>query len=231
MDSALIVFAKPPVPGSVKTRLASMLSEEEAARLYGAFVRDTLLQYATLGVHVRLYWAGDTAMLPSWLDVGSASVHSQKGRGLGARIRTAFAESFDAGYKRLVIAGTDSPTLPIDYVRDAFTALKMSRSVVLGPCEDGGFYLLGMRSMHEILFRGMRYSQPDVFMQTFARAVSIAARITVLPSWYDVDTPDTLKRLFLDVAKERQRVLHTADVLENLSSRYPEFFSANHRRA
>ncbi len=222
---ALLVFAKVPVPGHVKTRLTALLSEEEAARLYAAFLQDALTQYQSLGVDVRLYLGPSSEKLDPALADLATSVHNQHGDGLGARMQHAFLESFMAGYERLVIIGTDHPTLPSVFITQAFDALVDPLSVSLGPSEDGGYYLLGMNDLFPELFRAMTYSHPDVFRQTLDRAMASQAGITVLPEWYDVDTPETLLRLVRDLEPQGQ-ARQTRDVVASLVVDYPSLQTA-----
>ena len=198
--AALLVFAKAPVPGTVKTRLTGLLTEAEAAELYEAFLRDSLDAYRTLSVDVRLYLAGDAEALPPDLVPDGVTLHAQRGDGLGARMAAAFAETFVAGYGRVAIIGTDHPTLPLAFVARAFDELDAPLHVVIGPSDDGGFYLLGMTDLHPGLLDGMTYSHGAVFEQTLARAQRLAAQTAILPPWYDVDTPEALRRLGADLA-------------------------------
>lgn len=200
-DAALIVFAKVPEPGAVKTRLAPPLSLEGAADLYGAFLADALAAFAAPGafgdgvdVAVRLHLAPSDAPLPAGLVPDGVTVHTQRGDGLGARMAQAFAEAFAAGYDRVVIIGTDHPTLPLSSVGDAFRALAAPSTVALGPSDDGGYYLLGLNRPFPSLFE-MTYSHAGVFEATLARAVEAGARPVVLPPWYDVDDAASLARL------------------------------------
>lgn len=223
---ALIVFAKRPRPGAVKTRLTALLTDAEAADLYAAFLDDALAAYRSLGAAVRLYLAGDDADL-GWArerygDV--ATVHAQRGDGLGPRMQNAFLETFAAGHDRPVIIGTDHPTLPSAFVRLAFDELAAARGVVLGPSDDGGYYLMGMNHFFPSLFAGMTYSHEDVLAQTLERVPPEAAR-TLLPEWYDVDTPGALARL----AREHDALppdARTRGVLQALIGRYPSLTGA-----
>lgn len=221
MNKALIVFAKRPEPGAVKTRLTAALTPEEAARLYEAFLRDALSQYAALDVDVRLYFGPPAGPVPDGLIPEGVSVHLQQGPGLGARMKIAFAESFAAGYERLVIIGTDHPTLPPVYIEQAFEALAQPQSISLGPSEDGGFYLLGMNDFYPELFHDMRYSHDEVFAQTLERVAHVDAHLIILPPWYDVDTPDTLYRLAADLGDPTLEVPNTRRVLAELRAVYP----------
>ena len=216
-QEALIVFAKAPVPGQVKTRLTSVLTEDEAARLYTAFLQDALDQYTALGADVRLYWSSPLDVVPD--DFTQADVHAfvQQGKGLGARMQRAFLETFAAGYERVVIIGTDHPTLPSAFIEEAFRALREPLSVAIGPSEDGGYYLLGMNEFYPQLFAGMRYSHADVFRETLARARGTSAVLTMLPVWYDVDTPGALRRLRADLEDADVRAPHTRHVLGEIT--------------
>lgn len=222
MKNALIVFAKRPEPGAVKTRLTALLTPEEAARLYEAFLRDALLQYAALDVAVRLYFGPPAGPVAEGLVPDDVSVHLQQGPGLGARMKIAFVESFAAGYERLVIIGTDHPTLPSAYIEQAFAALEKPSVVSIGPSDDGGFYLLGMNDFYPELFHDMRYSHDGVFEQTLDRAARVEAHLTILPPWYDVDTPGALHRLASDLNDPTPAAPHTRRVMADMLARYPE---------
>lgn len=215
MSDALIVFAKVPMPGRVKTRLTTLLTPLEAARLYAAFLRDALVQYRTLEADVRLYLAPPEQPLPADMAPGGVSVHWQAGEGLGARMERALMETFAAGVHRAVVIGTDHPSLPTSFVQRAFEALDAPRSVCLGPSNDGGYYLLGLSDVLPALFE-MTYSHDGVFEETLAQASREGARITVLPPWYDVDTPDDLQRLIGDLEDPSITAPHTRSVLQAL---------------
>lgn len=219
---ALIVFAKVPQPGRVKTRLTSVLSKEEAASLYEAFLRDALAQYQEMEKVVRLYMSPSGTPLPDDLVPSGVEVFEQRGEGLGARMMHAFLESFAAGFERLVIIGTDHPTLPTAFIEQAFEALSDPMSISIGPSEDGGYYLLGMNDYYPQLFRGFTYSHDEVFAQTLERIGDTGAKVSVLPLWYDVDTPDLLSKLIKDLqdpgihAKNTRRVLASLPALSDL---------------
>jgi len=199
MNDVLLVFAKVPRPGEVKTRLTPCLTSREAARLYDAFLRDALALYAQLEVDVQLHLA------PPLPDEGidevpdRISIHKQEGDGLGARMAHAFEVAFRDGYDRAAVVGTDHPTLPPAFVRQAFTVSRADDAVCIGPSADGGFYLLGMNTFFPELFEGMTYSHDQVFRDTLDRAEAADASVTVLPRWYDVDTPEALRHMLADL--------------------------------
>ena len=195
---ALIVFAKVPEPGRVKTRLCPPLTPEAAADLYDAFLRDALDRYAALGAApggpaVRLYLGG-AARVPDGLVPDGVTVHPQRGDGLGERMLHAFVETFAAGHGRAVVVGTDHPTLPDAYFGLAFDALDDPLTAVLGPSDDGGYYLLGLNEVTADLF-DMAYSHGSVFDDTLERVMEHDLTPVVLPAHYDVDDGAALDRL------------------------------------
>lgn len=216
MDAALIVFAKVPRPGEVKTRLTPVLTSLEAAQLYEAFLQDALRLYAGLSADVRLYFAPPVPDDPGIRVPDTVDVREQWGDGLGDRMKHAFRDTFDDGYERVSIVGTDHPTLPLSFVRQSFSALAPGRSVCIGPSEDGGFYLLGMNAFYPQLFEGMTYSHQSVFTDTLARVGTTDARLTVLPRWYDVDTPAALERMIDDLDDGDVEAPHTRDAVQRL---------------
>lgn len=218
MDTALIVFAKWPVPGQVKTRLTAQVSPRQAAQLYTAFLRDALEQYTALPADVRLYMAGapaDDAILTT--PPASVACFEQVGASLGARMQAAFTATFASGYQRAAIIGTDHPTLPAVFVRRALDALAPRNAISIGPSTDGGYYLLGMSRLYPELFRDMQYSHGRVFTETLERAARTDAHLTILPEWYDVDEPDDLRRLVADLRHRREgAAAHTQAVIRQL---------------
>ncbi len=220
---ALIVFAKVPEANKVKTRLTTLLSPEEAALLYEAFLKDAIDFYQTLAVDVRLYFGPSDLEIPAALQPAGISIHEQKGAGLGARMATAFAETFVAGYEHVVIIGTDHPTLPAAFIEQAYLGLEDAKAISIGPSEDGGYYLLGMNTFYPQLFADMSYSHANVFEQTLERADGTQAAIHILPEWYDVDDPDTLKRLLADIKSSELPLSRTRKALAGLEESYPAF--------
>lgn len=232
VPSALLVFAKKPEPGRVKTRLTALLTPDEAADFYAAMLRDALDAYADLGCAVRLYLAPDAsgdapdadsavpALPEGWVPDG-VSVHVQHGDGLGQRMLHAFVDGFRAGHERLAVIGTDHPTLPLAYVEMAFELLRAEPlRVALGPTADGGYYLLAMNDLYPRLFEGMTYSHARVFEDTLRRAAEVVAEPIVLPTWADVDTPDDLRRLAREVDEGAALLPRTAAALAALRERY-----------
>ena len=227
---ALVVFARVPEPGRVKTRLTTLLSADEAARLYESFLFDALDGYRTLDAAVRLYLAPSESRVPAGFGGEDAAVFLQKGSDLGSRLLGAFVETFAAGFEQVVAIGTDHPTLPPAFVELAFEQLDAPLSVCIGPTEDGGYYLLGANEFYPGLFPGIPYGTDGVFEQTMARIDETGAGVTVLPRWYDVDTPDDLARLWAELAGAPERAPRTAAYLATLAEGYPALRGAANSR-
>ncbi len=222
---ALIVFAKVPEPNQVKTRLATLITPEESAALYEAFLKDALDHYLSMDLDVRLYFGPSDEAIPAALQPAGLTVHQQKGEGLGARMAAAFAETFVAGYEQIFIIGTDHPTLPEVFIEQAFVMLDEAKSISIGPSEDGGYYLLGMNSFYPQVFKNMTYSHDKVFEQTLEKAEATDAEIYVLPPWYDVDDPETLIRLAGDLETAQQPLKRTRAMMAMLRQIYPDLGS------
>jgi uncharacterized protein len=225
---ALVVFAKVPIAGEVKTRLTPPLTPTDAAHLYEAFLHDALEDWAGGGGFglpeppvVRLYVARDAGSEPSITAPAGVSVHVQRGPDLGARMLRATVESFAAGHDRVVLIGSDHPTLPGAFVGEAFRALLEPLTVVLGPSEDGGYYLIGLNEVLPDLFDGLEYSHAGVLGEALARAADAGVRPVLLPEWYDVDTPDALARLVADRAAGVHVGARTAEALDALADTWP----------
>lgn len=193
--NSLIVFAKAPIPGRVKTRLCPPLSGEQAARLYTAFVGDVVEGARACGAAAVSVAYEPRPERPdlSWLE-DSPRWFPQKGRDLGARLIAAFDAAFQAGASKVVIIGSDCPDLDPRVLEDAFRRLA-DAEVVLGPAEDGGYYLVGLRAPMPYLFTKMAWSEPDVLKRTLERLESRGTRFELLPDHADVDTFGDLKAL------------------------------------
>jgi rSAM/selenodomain-associated transferase 1 len=118
----------------------------------------------------------------------------QQGADLGARLENAFRVLFEEGYDRVAAVSTDSPDLPAEYLQQAFSHLERAR-VVLGPCPDGGYYLIGLSRLVPELFREMPWSTERVLPETEARVRGKGLTLAYLPAWHDVDTATDLDRL------------------------------------
>jgi uncharacterized protein len=212
---ALVIVGKAPRPGHTKTRLAPPLSPVEAADLARAFLLDAVdlglaLNWERVSV---VHPAGDGPMLHDLLPP-YAHCREQTGMGLGAALSGAFEQHFAAGFDRVVLIDSDSPTLPAGIVGAACDQLEQ-HDVTIGPSADGGYYLLGLREPRPALFEGVTWSTSTVYQQTLQRAHGL--RVADLPEWYDVDGPQDLTRLEADLHQQSPHVaIYTREVMHRL---------------
>lgn len=199
-------MAKSPRPGRVKTRLVPALGEEGAAELYSAFLRDAFALAEHVS-HLRdtvepILWFTPRDDRGAFRDTVPAGVRSvaQRGDGLGERLVECFRDARALGFESVVVIGADSPTLPPEFVLNAFGALAASSDLAVGPTEDGGYYLIGAKNLHERVFVGVEWSTNRVFAQTTERAAAARLALHELPRWYDVDEPADLGKLYADPA-------------------------------
>jgi rSAM/selenodomain-associated transferase 1 len=194
------IFAKQPEPGKVKTRLASELGDEAATQLHEAMLFDLLDLFDSPGViapggrKVIVYAPDDAG---PWFDErvpASYALQPQADGDLGRRMAEFFRGEFEDGASRVVLIGSDAPTLDPSFLVSAFLALD-GRDVVLGPASDGGYYLVGCRGAVPPMFGAIDWSTPDVLAQTVDRLDSTGLTLAVLPPWYDVDTPADARML------------------------------------
>jgi rSAM/selenodomain-associated transferase 1 len=211
------VFARYPEPGRVKTRLAAAIGDDRAAALYAAFVEDLARRLVDPRWTTRWWVAPPDPGFARRFAIDPAHCREQSGADLGARMYAAFASAHREGCERCVLVGSDMPHLEIDVVAEAFERLAEA-DVVLGPAEDGGYYLIAMRQPENV-FDGVAWSTQDVFAQTVERARSRGLRVSVLAPGFDVDDVDGLERLraHLRGTEAAGALPHTAAALESLA--------------
>ena len=185
----LCIFARVPLPGRVKRRLAADLGEQGALQAHRHLVERTLRRCVNPGSHASELWiaAGpaDHPDVRSWLARYPLTLQRQTGADLGARMWRALAAGLNTG-RHTIVVGADCPMLDVDYLRQAFNALE-SHDLVLGPAEDGGYGLVGLsRSLPEI-FDEIPWGGREVLARTLARADKAGAGVRLLPQIYDVD--------------------------------------------
>lgn len=192
---AIILFAKDPVIGQVKTRLASHLDEKTIFNLYLNFLDDSVDKICKIAGADR-FCGVHPGTMSGYFDRVAVSkkicIFLQEGKDLGERMKNALAKRFEEGYEKVVIIGSDSPSLPISYIKEAFASEK---DLVVGPSTDSGYYLIGMHGKVVDVFSGVSWGTEKVLSETFARVRRIGATMMVLPVWYDVDRYDDLKFL------------------------------------
>jgi rSAM/selenodomain-associated transferase 1 len=195
---ALAVFARRPSPGSAKTRLIPLLGPRGASELHAALVRDVLRKVEELPRKITPYLfltgrGGDPPHAKRFV------LACQRGADLGARLENAFRVLL-RGHSGAVILGTDSPLLPPRILRVAFNELKVC-DAVLGPCPDGGYYLVGLRCRSSNSFRGVRWGTAFAFHDTLENLLMAGHSCSILEPYPDVDVPEDLRRLFRELQR------------------------------
>ena len=195
-DPALVIMAKQPIVGRTKTRLSPPLTPAEATALYEALLLDTIelgagLEGIQLAIAVTPPEAADT-----FRHIGPPGIIllPVAGADIGDCLNQVLGRLLGAGHSLAIALNSDGPTLPDAYLRQAFDRLG-DADVVLGPSEDGGYYLIGLRQAQPELFQDIEWSSERVTAQTLARAEAMGLSVALLPSWYDVDTGADLERL------------------------------------
>jgi len=221
-EQALAIFAKAPLPGQVKTRLAPALTAEEAAALYRCFLLDTLaMARRTRRWKTLLFYTPEEAgQVMRAIVERPIELIPQGGVDLGERMHRAFQQLFARGHRVAVIIGGDLPTLPLSRLREAFSALER-KPVVLGPSLDGGYYLIGLQSPQPELFEGVAWGTSRVLKQAVDRLTLLGLEAECLEPWYDVDSVEDLQFLvshlkLLLACGSTELPQHTVDCLRQL---------------
>ncbi len=193
-------MTKAPRAGHVKTRLVPPLTPEQAAQLNVCFLRDTATaieqacgsQAAGIGVYTPV------GLEQAYIDIlpPKFQLLAQRGDGFGERLTLAAEDLFRCGFHAVCLIDSDSPTVPPNIFAQAVNLLsKPEDRVVLGPSDDGGYYLIGLKRNHPELFEGIDWSTERVFEQTRKRANELELEVALLPNGYDVDDRASLRRL------------------------------------
>jgi uncharacterized protein len=222
---ALAVMAKAPRAGKVKTRLAPPLTLEQAAAINICFLRDTTENIAAVGSSghaagvISYTPVGDEALFDNVLPADFALI-PQRGDGFGERLLATAEDLLACGYGSVCLIDSDSPTVPAAAFEQAVAELQRDGDrIVIGPSEDGGYYLIGLKRAHPQLFANITWSTATVFAETAAAAREAGIEVVVLPLWYDVDDGATLDLL-------------RAELLEGVSPPFATIpgYSAQHTR-
>ena len=194
-EEAIIIFVKNPIKGKVKTRLAATIGEEKALQVYEQLLRHTYLVTTSLPITRYVFYADFIDPNDRW----STSCHQrlQIDADLGEKMKHAFNEVFEK-HNRVVIIGSDCIEIYEDYILQAFESLK-EKDMVIGPANDGGYCLLGLRKMKEELFQDIEWSTSTVFRNTLQIAKQNNISFTILPELTDIDTEDDLKSSGLQI--------------------------------
>ena len=207
-------MVKAPVPGRVKTRLSPPLSHDEAAGLYRAFLVDIFGSIASIEdvdhyiFHAPFESAGDEETLIDIIPQEMALL-AQEGSDLGERMKSVFHRLLKTHDKAAII-GSDSPDLPVHYIEASYGILdSIEGGVVLGPAEDGGYYLIAMNKPLVTPFENMEWSTVTVLQDTIDRCTAADVEVRLLPRWYDVDTIDDVRKV-----REAGRATETCRFIE-----------------
>jgi uncharacterized protein len=216
---ALALMTKAPRAGKVKTRLVPPLTNEEAAQLNSCFLQDT-------AAAISVCCSDLTGADPAWSIVHGIAVYTpvgaesdyaeilsadfsllpQRGEGFGERLYFAAEDLFKSGFKAVCLIDSDSPTVPAENFSKAIELLALpGNRIVLGPCDDGGYYLIGLKQLHREVFERIDWSTERVFEQTRRRAAQIGVEVHELPRGFDVDDRATLHRLCDELLGEDAR--------------------------
>jgi rSAM/selenodomain-associated transferase 1 len=194
-------MTKAPRAGQVKTRLTPTLTPEEAAQLNTCFLRDmtssiSLAAGRSNASGFAVYTPKGVAEIYTDIIPSDFRLLPQRGEELGERIIFALEDIFQLGFSSVCLIGSDSPTIPPRVFTEAVALLEgPENTVVLGPTDDGGYYLVGLNRLRPSLFHDIDWSTARVLEQTCQRARQMDLEVHLLPAWYDVDDDVTLRRL------------------------------------
>jgi len=198
--SALVVMAKPARIGEVKTRLCPPLTLAQASDLHECLLQDTVAKMErcfSAQLWIAFTPEGEETFRRTFGARGK--LLSQRGRDLGERMHHIFVDLSHLGYRKIVVLGSDIPTMPLSSVEQAFHLLRCNgEDVVLGPASDGGYYLIGLKTPVEEIFHRIPWSNAAVLANTVQRISELGLRLALLPLAYDIDLAGDLKRLWND---------------------------------
>lgn len=216
--SALALMTKAPRAGNVKTRLVPPLTNEEAAQLNRCFLQDTGAAISVCcndltGANSRQIARGVAVYTPlgaesDYADILPAdfSLLPQRGENFGERLYFAAEDLFKCGFDSVCLIDSDSPTVPVENFAKALELLSLpGDNIVLGPCDDGGYYLIGLKQLHREVFEQIDWSTERVLEQTIRRATQIGVRVHELPRGLDVDDYAALRRLCSELLAKNTR--------------------------
>jgi len=228
---ALAVMAKAPRPGKVKTRLSPPLSPEQASALNACFLRDTVASLRAATLSAPAEWVisytpvGEEAAFRGILEEG-ALLLPQRGDGFGERLLATAEDLFTCGFSAVCLIDSDSPTVPtVEFAMAAERLLAPGDRAVIGPSEDGGYYLIGLQKPVAHLFEDITWSTAIVATQTLERAAEAGLSVELLQPWYDVDDEASLCLLHEELFDPHSNVLrgyaapHTREYLAGIPRR------------
>ncbi|MGA8262806.1 MAG: TIGR04282 family arsenosugar biosynthesis glycosyltransferase [Ignavibacteriaceae bacterium] len=210
-ENNVITFCKYPVEGKVKTRIAKTMGNEFAVKLYTMFAEHTfreLLKTDSVFPYLFFYGDDERKKIKEW--AGSEFLFEpQEGNELGDKMYNAFKKVIDRGSTKTIIIGTDIPDMSSDIIRKAMQTLDNS-DVVIGPSNDGGYYLLGMKKLYRSLFTGIEWSSNSVLRVTLEKVNALNLSYSILPEFIDIDTENDIKKWLSKYSDENNYSLKAA---------------------
>lgn len=193
VNNSLVIIFRTPEYGKVKKRLASETGDERAFSIYKKMLLTTIEKVLPLD-NVDIYGFYD-GKFPEDIALSYKKIIliPQKGKDLGEKLYNAASYLYEKGYRKIILIGSDSPDLPLEYISEAFLRLN-SFDVIIGPSEDGGYYLIGMKKPLSFLFQNIPWGSPRVLEGTISILKKHNIPFSLLPEWYDIDNLETLKR-------------------------------------
>ena len=195
-ETAIVILAKYPQAGKTKTRLCPPLTQQQAAEFYSAMLQDTInlvahLENVDLAIAISPPEAQEyfAEMVPP-----GCLLLPVKGADIGECLLAALSGLLERGYQKAIALNSDGPSLPPLFLVQAIHKLD-GVDLVIGPAEDGGYYLIGMKRLIPEIFQAIDWSTQMVLTQTLERGSDLSMSVRLLPAWYDVDTPEDLARI------------------------------------
>jgi rSAM/selenodomain-associated transferase 1 len=221
-DRTLVIMAKAPKPGVVKTRLAQSLPLSAVVELYRCLLDDTLALVRSLDdVDVAIMCPASDVEELSRAVGDTIPIVAQSGDGLAAGLTSVFAHFAATGRRRVVAFNSDSPHLPVSVLKSAFQTLAQCE-VVVGPTHDGGYYLVGARASHPGLFAGDGLGTTDALGALLARARALELSVGLTDPFYDIDVAADLSLLAGELQRDPARAPRTAQWLMEWRKALPE---------
>lgn len=191
----MIVYARLPEAGKVKTRLADAVGHDSACEVYGAFIATITARVGGLrGMGLRIDYAPDTSEAREYFSQRHGDVAAQSPGDLGERMFNSFRSAFAAGFEKVCLIGTDIPDIPLIHIEKSFERLS-AHDLVLGPSRDGGYCLIAMKEESRAVFENIAWSTTAVLEDTLRAAKDAGLATTLIPEWDDVDDAPGLERL------------------------------------
>ncbi|NIO05344.1 MAG: DUF2064 domain-containing protein [Proteobacteria bacterium] len=195
MKTILVIVAKEPVPGRVKTRLSSRLGAKQASELYRLSIQDMTEEMSNLSENTLAiaYTPRDAERVFKKIFPSPIRLFPQEGENLGERLSNIFKRMFAEGYHQVHIINSDSPDLSHRLIERSIRLLQEPKTdVILGPCADGGYYLVGLKRLIPELFARIPWSTDQVLNKTLETSQRLGLQCALLSPWYDIDTYDDM---------------------------------------